>query len=298
MSQREHQLRLAEPRTWPHRPLIAGIVNVTPDSFSDGGDHFHWEKAVAHGLDLAREGADMLDVGGESTRPGAAPVSVQEELDRVLPVVRVLTGEISTPISIDTRRPEVAGAALAAGASWVNDIGGLRDPAMAEQIAAAEAGVIIMHMQGEPASMQDDPKYDDVVEEVSTYLAAAAQRAVDAGIERDRVWVDPGIGFGKTLEHNLLLLESLGRLGQLGFPVMLGASRKRFIGDLSEDPVHERVAGGLAAAGCALQLRHAVVRTHDVAATRQYLLVRRSIESGEVGRWERNESLATREMRG
>jgi dihydropteroate synthase len=160
------------------------------------------------------------------------------------------------------------------------------------------AGVIIMHMQGEPASMQDEPRYDDVVEEVSGYLATTAQLAVDAGIDRERIWIDPGIGFGKTLEHNLLLLESLHRFGQLGFPVMLGASRKRFIGELSGDPVQERVAGGLAAAGCALQLRHAVVRTHDVAATRQYLLIRRSIESGEAGHWERNETLATKQMRG
>jgi dihydropteroate synthase len=298
------------PTTWPGRPLILGIVNVTPDSFSDGGRYFRWEKAVEHGLRLADEGADLLDIGGESTHPGAQAVPVEEELRRVLPVVRALTGELSgaaaVPLCIDTRHAEVARQALALGACGVNDVSALSDPQMASVVAGAgsglggsglggsglggaagggllrgsggAAGVILMHMQGEPATMQEDPRYDDVVSEVVAFLRERAARAEAAGIDADRIWVDPGIGFGKTLPHNLALLRALPQIAALGFPVVIGTSRKRFIGELSAATVDDRVPGSLAAAGLALALRRSVVRVHDVAATRQYLTVRAALE--------------------
>ena len=276
---------LGRPATWPRRPLLAGVVNVTPDSFSDGGRFVRWERAVEHGLALARAGADLLDIGGESTRPGSAPVSVEEELERVLPVLRALSGESSVPLSIDTQKPEVADQALSAGATWVNDVGGLRDERLAGVVAAHGAGLVIMHMRGDPATMQDEPHYDDVVEEVCSLLAERAEAAVTAGIDPERVWVDPGIGFGKSVEHNLQLLASLDRVARLGYPVMVGASRKSFIGALSGDPVDERLAGGLAAAQAAAAVPRTILRTHDVAATRQFLLVSRCIEAGEARSW-------------
>jgi dihydropteroate synthase len=262
-----------------------GILNVTPDSFSDGGRFFRWEAAVAHGLDLVRQGADMVDIGGESTRPGAAPVAVEEELRRVIPVVKALRGEIETPLSVDTRKPEVAEAALEAGATWINDVGGLRDPRMGEVVARHDAGIILMHMRGEPETMQNDPVYDDVVAEVQRELAEAAERALSAGINGVKVWIDPGIGFGKTLEHNLRLLADLDRLAELGYPVVVGASRKSFVGHLMNDTGVDRLAGSLAAAGAAMRVPQSVVRTHDVATTRQYLLTRRSIEAGRPLEW-------------
>lgn len=277
---------LEKPSTWPRRPLLAGIVNVTPDSFSDGNSYFRWEKAVERGLALLADGADLLDLGAESSRPNAAPVSEDEELRRLLPVLRALSGETRRPISVDTRKPGIAAAALENGARWINDIGGLRDPEMLRVLADSNAGVVIMHMQGEPATMQERPRYDDVVEEVCAWLGAQAEQARNAGLDAERIWIDPGIGFGKSLEHNLELLRALDRIGRLGYPVMLGASRKSFIGQLSDDPVEERLAGGLAAAEAATHLPHAVLRTHDVRATRQYLLVRRSIQSGDAERWE------------
>jgi dihydropteroate synthase len=282
---------LARPETWPRRPLLAGILNVTPDSFSDGGHHERWEDAVAHGLALAANGADIIDVGGESTRPGAAAVDLETELERVVPVIRVLAGETQAALSIDTRRPDVARAALEAGARWVNDISGLNDPAMGNVIAKHGAGVVLMHMRGEPATMQSDVHYEDVLEEVSSFLQNAATRAQQAGIPRERIWLDPGIGFGKELEHNLILLQSLDQLARLGYPVMVGASRKSFIGQLSGDAVDERIGGSLAAIDGALRLRHCVLRVHDVAATRQYLQVRRSIEGGVPRDWPRNDGV-------
>ena len=278
-------IALERPSTWPHRPLLAGILNVTPDSFSDGGRNLHWEHAVASGLALIRDGADLLDIGGESTRPKAAPVDASEELRRILPVVRALAGETDVPLCVDTRKPEVAEGALDAGAVWINDVGGLRDPRMIRTIAAHGAGAVILHMLGDPSTMQDAPSYADVVEDVGAFLSERAAAAVEAGIPSQRIWIDPGIGFGKTLEHNLSLLSALSRLAQLGYPLMLGASRKSFIGQLSDDPVDERLAGGLAALEGLLHLPHSIIRTHDVRATRQYLLVRRSIVSGEAERW-------------
>lgn len=275
---------LRNPAEWPARPRIMGIVNVTPDSFSDGGRFTRWEKAVEHGLRLIDEGADLLDVGGESTRPGAEPVGEEQELERVLPVLRALAGETDTALSIDTRHPAVAEAALGAGASWVNDVGGLREPSMASVVAARGAGVCIMHMQGEPATMQTEPHYDDVVSEVSAFLRDRAERAREAGIAAERIWVDPGIGFGKRLEHNLRLMAALDRIAALGYPVVLGASRKRFIEKLTGDPVDERLGGSLAAADPARRVRPSVLRVHDVRATRQFLLVREAIEAAARSR--------------
>lgn len=270
-------LDLFDRRTWPDRPLIMGIVNVTPDSFSDGGSHQRWDRAVSRALGLVADGADLLDIGGESTRPGAAPVPVQEELDRVLPVIRVLRGETGVPLSIDTRKPEVAAAALEAGATLVNDVSALASPGMTELVAARRAGVCLMHMRGEPGSMQDDPRYENVVEEVRTFLAERIQVALDAGVGFERIWIDPGIGFGKSIQHNLDLLAGLDRLGSLGYPVLVGVSRKGFIGQISDDPVHARLGGSLAALLPTLPLPHVIVRVHDVRATRQFLLVARRI---------------------
>jgi dihydropteroate synthase len=254
-----------------------GIVNVTPDSFSDGGSHLRWERALQHALALVAQGADLLDVGGESTRPGSEPVTEQEELRRVVPVLRALTGETTVPVTIDTRKPSVADEALSLGARWVNDVGGLREPAMAEVVARHGAGICLMHMRGEPATMQQNPGYEDVLTEVKSFLADQAAAARAAGLGPGSVWIDPGIGFGKRLEHNLTLMAGLDRLVSLGYPVVVGASRKGFIGEISGDPVTERLGGSLAAAGQALRLPRAIVRVHDVAATRQYLQVRRHL---------------------
>jgi len=274
---------LMRPTTWPARPLVMGIVNVTPDSFSDGGHHRRWDKAVEHALQLVREGADVLDIGGESTRPGSAPVEAGDELERVLPVIRVLAGETDTPISIDTRKPAVAAAALEAGAVLVNDVNGLREDGMIETIARAGAGACIMHMRGTPRTMQQQPHYDDVVVDVQDFLRDRADRALAGGIDGERVWVDPGIGFGKALEHNLELLAALDRFARLGYPVLVGASRKRFIDRIRTAPVDERLGGSLAAVADATRLPRAVVRVHDVFATRQFLEVRVRIAKARAG---------------
>jgi dihydropteroate synthase len=282
----ESRIVAHSPGFWPRRPLIMGIVNVTPDSFSDGGELNRWELAVAHALRLGREGADLLDIGGESTRPGAKPVGVQEQLVRILPVVKVLAGETKVPLCVDTRRAEVADATLKAGAHWVNDVSALGEPEMAKVVARHGAGIILMHMQGEPGTMQVNPRYGDVVEEVCEFLAERAEIARAAGLDRSRIWLDPGIGFGKTLQHNLQLFRALDRIAALGYPMVLGASRKGFIDQLSAAPPEERLAGSLAAAGLCLRIRRSIVRVHDVAATRQYLLVRRALETGAPLPWE------------
>jgi dihydropteroate synthase len=256
-------------------PLVMGIVNVTPDSFSDGGRFADAAVAVAHGLQLVREGADLLDIGGESTRPGAAPVSLEEELARVLPVVRGLVSQTRIPLSVDTSKAEVARQALAAGAHAINDVTALRgDPDMAAVVRDFGAGIILMHMQGTPATMQLQPTYADVVREVVAFLEARLQAAVDLGIAACRVVLDPGIGFGKTAVHNRELLSRLGELQRLGRPVCLGVSRKGFLGKLLNRPVQERLAGSLAAV-CFALARHTaqVVRVHDVAPTRDAVTV-------------------------
>lgn len=250
------------------RPRVMGILNVTPDSFSDGGAHADAEAAIAHGLRLVEEGADLLDVGGESTRPGAQAVSPEEELRRVLPVIAGLAARVPVPISIDTRHAEVMRAAVAAGAGMINDVQALRGEGALE--AAAELGVpvVLMHMQGQPRDMQDAPHYDDVVGEVHRFLAERVFACEMAGIERRRIVVDPGFGFGKTTAHNLQLLAHLRRFTELGVPVLAGLSRKRSIGELTgrEDP-RARVAGSLAAHLIAAQHGAMLLRVHDVAAT-------------------------------
>jgi dihydropteroate synthase len=250
------------------RPRVMGIINVTPDSFADGGAHATTQGAIDHGLALAAEGADALDVGGESTRPGAQEVSIDEELRRVIPVIEALAQRTSVPISIDTSKPEVMRAAVAAGACMVNDVYALRRAGALEAAAALGVPVILMHMQGEPRSMQDAPHYDDVVADVHRFLAERIFAAEMAGIAKKNILVDPGFGFGKTLAHNLLLLAQLQRFSELGVPVLAGMSRKKTIGALTgrEDP-RERVHGSVAAALIAAQRGAKVLRVHDVAAT-------------------------------
>lgn len=262
------------------RPRVMGIVNVTPDSFSDGGAHDTLEAAVAHGLQLVADGADLLDIGGESTRPGSVPVPLEEELRRVIPVIERLARETRVPISIDTFKPEVMRAAVAAGAGMLNDIHALRQPAALA--AAAELGVpvVLMHMQGEPGSMQDTPHYDDVVAEVHRFLADRMFAAEMAGIAKKNLVIDPGFGFGKTTAHNMTLLARLDRFLDLGVPMLAGLSRKRSIGELTgrEQP-GERVAGSVAAHLIAAQRGAMLLRVHDVAATVDALKVWAAVDA-------------------
>ncbi|MBS7459008.1 dihydropteroate synthase [Coralloluteibacterium stylophorae] len=260
------------------RPRVMGIVNVTPDSFSDGGCHADCDAAVAHGLRLVEEGADMLDVGGESTRPGADEVGIDEELARVVPVIERLARETAVPISVDTSKPEVMRAAVAAGAGMVNDVYGLRREGALEAAAALAVPVVLMHMQGEPRSMQDAPAYDDVVADVHRFLAERIFAAEMAGIAKKRLVVDPGFGFGKDDAHNLVLLAGLERFASLGVPVLAGLSRKRLIGNLTgrEAPA-QRVHGSTAAALIAAQRGAMLLRAHDVAATVDALAVWRAV---------------------
>lgn len=266
-----------------NRPQVMGIVNVTPDSFSDGGRLATVEAAVAHGLRLVAQGADSLDIGGESTRPGAAPVNAAEELARVLPVITGLRAHWAGPISIDTMKPEVARAAVAAGATIWNDVtalGGAPDSAA----VAAELGctVVLMHMRGEPRTMQADPRYDDVLAEVTGWLTDRAAAAMAAGVARERIWLDPGLGFGKTAAHNLALTAGLDRLVATGFPVLYGASRKRTIQaiDPSATDTGDRLGGSLALALAAAQRGAAVIRVHDVRETVQALTVQAAVRAG------------------
>ncbi len=250
------------------RTRVMGIVNATPDSFSDGGDHAGVDAAVAHGLALAGEGADLLDVGGESTRPGADEVPVDEEIARVVPVIERLVAQLSVPVSVDTSKPEVMRAAVAAGACMINDVRALRLEGALEAAADCGVPVVLMHMQGEPRSMQAAPVYDDVVAEVQRFLAERVFAAEMAGIDKKRIVVDPGFGFGKTLEHNLALLAQLRRLEALGVPILAGLSRKRSIGELTgREAPRDRMHGSVAAHLLAAQRGARIVRVHDVAAT-------------------------------
>jgi dihydropteroate synthase len=252
-----------------------GVVNVTPDSFSDGGLFLDAGSATAHGRELAAAGADILDVGGESTRPGAEAVGAEVELERVQPVVAALAGDAQRggpSVSIDTSKASVARAALDAGAGWVNDVTALRaDPELAGLCADRGCEVVLMHMLGSPRTMQDAPRYDDVVDDVRSFLAARIEAAVDAGIAEARIWIDPGIGFGKTLEHNLELLRRLGELRELGRPLVVGTSRKRFLGAITGREVGERLGATVAANTLALAAGAEVFRVHDVAEARQSL---------------------------
>jgi dihydropteroate synthase len=252
---------------------LMGVVNVTPDSFSDGGLYLDAEAAIAHGRELAADGAAILDVGGESTRPGAAPVAADEELRRVEPVVEGLVGR-GAEISVDTSKAAVAEAALDAGATIVNDVTALRgDPEMAALVADRGAGVVLMHMAGDPRTMQVDPEYDDVVAEVREFLAERLAAAVAAGIDESRIWLDPGIGFGKTDPHNFELLRGLGELATLGRPLVVGTSRKSFIGRADGSDTDERLGGTIATSILAAAAGAAVLRVHDVREMDQALRV-------------------------
>lgn len=254
------------------RPLVMGIVNVTPDSFSDGGRYAVAERAIEQGLKLRAEGADILDIGGESTRPGATPVSAEDELSRVLPVIEGLR-DCGAALSIDTMKTRVMAAALEVGADMINDVNALRDPGALELAAGSKCGVCLMHMQGDPVSMQIAPRYDDVIAEVADFLRVRIDAAMRAGIAADRLLVDPGFGFGKTMEHNIALFRNLARFGALA-PVLVGVSRKSLFGLLTGGrPVEARLAASIAAALLAARQGAAVLRVHDVAATADALKV-------------------------
>ena len=263
------------------RPLLMGIVNVTPDSFSDGGQHLSAEAAIAHARTLIVEGAQIIDLGAESTRPGALPVSVQEELARLLPVSAALR-DSGAALSVDTCKPEVMQAALDAGADIINDVTGMRDP-QAQRVVARHpsCGVCVMHMQGEPRTMQLNPRYLNVVTEVSAALVAQAQLLEKLGVQRARISLDPGLGFGKTAEQNYQLLKGLATLVHSGYPVVLGASRKSMLGAITGKPVDQRLSGSIAAALAGIARGVAVLRVHDVDATYDALKVWQSVQAAE-----------------
>ncbi len=248
-----------------------GVLNVTPDSFSDGGKFFSVDDAVRHGLRMMEDGADFIDVGGESSRPGAEPISADEETRRVMPVIEALVRE-GAVVSIDTYKPEVADAAVKGGAKIVNDITGFQNPLMRDVVVSHQAIAVIMHMQGTPQNMQDSPKYENVVKEVKGFLKSQAELLKKEGLKEENIWIDPGIGFGKTLEHNLFLLRSVGDIAALGYSVLVGASRKSFIGKLTDEPVPEkRLAGSISAGIYALTHGVRILRVHDVRETKQAL---------------------------
>ena len=247
------------------RTLVMGIVNVTPDSFSDGGSYPSVDDAVKHGIQMVSDGADLLDVGGESTRPGSDPVTAEEELARVVPVIQRLTHELpDTPVSVDTRKSEVARSALEAGAAIVNDIAAGADPDMFQTVRQARAGMVLMHMKGEPKTMQEEPTYYDVVAEVRGFLGERVEAAVAAGITLDQLCIDPGLGFGKTLEHNLAILHDIDALHHLDVPVLVGPSRKRFIGALTDTEVDDRLEGTAGVVAWCAARGVDIVRVHDV----------------------------------
>jgi len=257
---RDHLLDLTE-------PCVMGVLNVTPDSFSDGGRYADAAAAVERGVAMAGEGAAIIDVGGESTRPGAAGVDLREELERVVPVIEQLSRRVPVPISVDTSKPEVMRAAIAAGASLVNDVMALRAPGAVEAVAGTGAAVCLMHMRGEPRTMQAAPSYGDVVSEVRQFLADRVEACVAAGIGRERIAVDPGIGFGKRPEHNLALLAAIGRIADPYLPVLIGVSRKSLVGIITGRPPEGRLAGSIAFAALAVMGGAAIIRAHDVAET-------------------------------
>jgi dihydropteroate synthase len=273
----------------PHPLRFMGVINVTPDSFSDGGAHLDAERAIDRGRELAAEGADVLDVGGESTRPGSSPVPVREEMRRIVPVVRGLAGLRSVSVSVDTTKSEVARAALDEGATIVNDVSsGRADPAMLPLVAQRRATFVAMHMQGTPRDMQADPEYGDVVSEVLEFLRRRCRAALEAGVDRDRLWIDPGIGFGKTLSHNLELLRRLPELRSLGLPVCLGVSRKSFIAKVEEragaapSPPQARIGGTAAAVALGVLGGASILRVHDVSTMIQAARVARALAFDEA----------------
>jgi dihydropteroate synthase len=252
-------------------PQVMGVLNVTPDSFSDGGDFFSLDKAVARALQMEAEGAAIIDIGGESTRPGAAPVTLEDEIRRVVPVIEALTSRLKVPISIDTRKPGVMRAAIQAGAGFINDINALREPGALEVAAGFAVPVCLMHMQGEPRTMQEDPRYENVVGEVADFLQRRITACEQAGVGRERLLLDPGFGFGKTVTHNLYLLERLNVLTRLGLPLVVGLSRKSMIARLLGLEPGERLPASIALAVLAVERGARLVRSHDVAATWQAL---------------------------
>jgi len=265
------------------KPVIMGVVNVTPDSFSDGGKCFTFDRAYEQGKLLAEQGADILDIGGESTRPGAQPIDVEEECRRVIPVIEHLATDLEIPISIDTRKSEVAERALAAGASIVNDVTMLTyDPSLAEVAAKGGAALILNHIRGAPENMQMDPRYEDLWPEIAADLAEAVERAVERGVDSDAIVLDPGIGFGKLLEHNLAILKGLHTLAAFGHPVLVGPSRKRFIGDVLDLPPEERLEGTVAACVTALHNGATMFRVHDVLEHRRALDLAWAIHNVEL----------------
>lgn len=258
---------------FPPLPLWMGIVNVTPDSFSDGGHYFDPQRAVAHALELVDQGADLLDIGGESTRPYSAPVPAQEELRRVLPVIEQLAAQVSIPLSIDTSKALVAREAVAAGAEIINDVTGLTgDPVMLEVALESKAGLCVMHMQGTPQTMQDNPQYDDVVEDIASYLAIRRDTLVAAGVDLDRICLDPGVGFGKTHEHNLELMQGCRDFHKLGCPLLVGHSRKGFLGKILGDKERDRSWATLGGAISLARQGVQIVRLHEVRPVREALL--------------------------
>jgi len=259
------------------RPLVMGIVNITPDSFSDGGAFLAADHAIAQARRLVGEGADLLDLGAESTRPGAQPVDAAGELARLMPVLEAAV-PMGVPVSVDTMKPEVMRVAMKAGAAMINDVNGFRAPGAVETLAAGDAAACIMHMQGEPRTMQADPHYDDVVGEVRDWLAARADVLVAAGVARERIVIDPGFGFGKTVAHNLELLRNLASLLPTGLPVLAGLSRKSTLGHITGRPAGERLAASIAAAIIAVQNGARIVRVHDVAATVDALAVLAAVQ--------------------
>ncbi len=261
------------------RPIVMGIVNVTPDSFSDGGKYAATDLAIRHGLDLIAQGAGILDIGGESTRPGADPVPLSEELKRVIPVIEGLAAQIEVPISIDTYKPEVMKAAVAAGASIVNDVFALQEPGALETVAATDAGVCLMHSQGRPQTMQLDPQYQNVVAEVIDFLKARMTTAEQAGIPRNRIMLDPGFGFGKRSAHNLKLLRELQQLCAIGQPVLAGLSRKSVLGQVTGNDVDARLHSSIAAAVIAAMKGARIIRVHDVKATVDALKIVTAVEN-------------------
>jgi dihydropteroate synthase len=259
------------------RPLIMGVVNVTPDSFSDGGRFLETDRAIAHGSELARQGADILDIGGESTRPGARPVPAAQELDRVLPVLEGLRG-LDLPLSVDTYKPEVMRAALASGASMINDINALQADGAIEVVRGSDCAVCLVHKQGDPQTMQENPRYEDVVAEVREFLARRVAACESAGVSRSRIAVDPGFGFGKRSAHNLELLRNLGAFADLGVPMLVGLSRKSTLGKITNQPAEQRTIASVTAALLAVQRGAAIVRVHDVAEMRAALRILGAVE--------------------
>lgn len=275
-----NQLRCGKYSLKLDRPLVMGIVNLTPDSFSGDGLGSDVERAVAHARRQMEAGADILDIGAESSRPGAIPTPLAEELDRLLPVLERIV-EWGVPVSVDTYKPQVMRAALAAGAAMINDIAGLRDPEALEAVADSDCGLCLMHMLGEPLTMQAAPAYSNVVAEVNAFLAERVAACRQAGIAADRITVDPGFGFGKTLEHNLALFRALPQISKEGYPVLVGVSRKSMLGAITGRPVESRMPAGIAAAVLAAQRGAAILRVHDVAETKDALAVWSAIEQGE-----------------